>query len=309
MATMRAGVVGLLMALLAAPAMADSVALIVTAETYANVGALKNPRNDGIALTELLRGLGFSVSMTGDADLSSMRRALSRLKDDAEEADDVLIFFAGHGVSVDGQSRLLPNPRASALRLHHDPEGQRRRYIACANDAMATSRQSAIIGRFLWSDIDATGMVCGIELLNANEQLKELRSAEARSLIVNPFSGERDSPKSRGRARLHPHPLRLRIVHRLQARLGREALAGDLDLVGRGEHVRLALAGAGHVAQADGAAERVAVVARGEMPTILPSRTIGSLWKSSGSGSVRRNWTQPARSARPRACAAPRRGR
>lgn len=108
MATMRAGVVGLLMALLAAPAMADSVALIVTAETYANVGALKNPRNDGIALTELLRGLGFSVSMTGDADLSSMRRALSRLKDDAEEADDVLIFFAGHGVSVDGQSRLLP---------------------------------------------------------------------------------------------------------------------------------------------------------------------------------------------------------
>jgi len=108
MATMRAWLVGLLTAWLAAPALADSVALIVTAETYANVGPLKNPRNDGLALAELLRELGFSVSMTSDAELSTMRRALSRLKDDAAEADDVLIFFAGHGVSVDGQSRLLP---------------------------------------------------------------------------------------------------------------------------------------------------------------------------------------------------------
>ena len=44
----------------------------------------------------------------------------------------------------------------------------------------------------------------------------------------------------------------------------RKALAGDLDLVGRAEHIRLALALARHIAQADRAAEVMAVIARGD---------------------------------------------
>ena len=108
MATFRAYLTVLLMAWLVAPAAADSVALIITAETYSNASPLKNPKSDGYALQAILQGLGFEVTLTGDAGLSTMRKAIARLQDDAVDADDVLIFFAGHGVSFEGESRLLP---------------------------------------------------------------------------------------------------------------------------------------------------------------------------------------------------------
>lgn len=69
---------------------------------------LKNPTNDGAAFRALLEGLGFSVTAVSDADLSTMRKAIDGLADEAGEVDDVLIFFAGHGVSFEDQSRLLP---------------------------------------------------------------------------------------------------------------------------------------------------------------------------------------------------------
>lgn len=49
-----------------------------------------------------------------------------------------------------------------------------------------------ITGDFL-VDIDATGAVCGIELLNANEQLKG--ADEGRIVYVDPFSGEEKALK------------------------------------------------------------------------------------------------------------------
>lgn len=97
-----------LLAALVTPAAADSIALVMTAETYENAGSLKNPKSDGAAFRELLEGLGFSVSIVSDADLSNMRRAIDRISQEAEDVDDVLVFFAGHGVSLEGDSRLLP---------------------------------------------------------------------------------------------------------------------------------------------------------------------------------------------------------
>ena len=49
-----------------------------------------------------------------------------------------------------------------------------------------------ITGDFL-VDIDATGAVCGIELLNANEQLKG--ADEGKIVYVDPFSGEEKALK------------------------------------------------------------------------------------------------------------------
>jgi uncharacterized protein YuzE len=45
----------------------------------------------------------------------------------------------------------------------------------------------------LFVDIDATGAVCGIELLNADEQLKSLDGG--RVVLQNVFSGEESSLK------------------------------------------------------------------------------------------------------------------
>ena len=49
-----------------------------------------------------------------------------------------------------------------------------------------------VTGDFL-VDIDATGAVCGIELLNANEQLKG--ADDGKIVYVNPLSGEEQALK------------------------------------------------------------------------------------------------------------------
>jgi hypothetical protein len=85
--------------------------------------------------------------------------------------------------------------------------------------------------------------------------------------------------------------------------------AAAFDFVGGGQHVLGALAGAGHIAEPDGAAEMMAVIARGDDRDDLgrraPPPRCGT---ASGSGSVSWNCTS-RRSAPPRAWPAPRRGR
>src|SRR5262249_42850002 len=67
------------------------------------------------------------------------------------------------------------------------------------------------------------------------------------------------------------HPFHLGIVERLQADLGRVALAGDLQLVLAGEHVlgRNPVLFVAHIADADIGLERVAVAARREPAALL----------------------------------------
>ncbi len=107
----------------------------------------------------------------------------------------------------------------------------------------------------------------------------------------------------------YPHPFRLRIVHRLQRRLGGKALAGDLDLVGRGQHVGLALARARHVAEPDGAAEMVAVIARGDGADDRAVADDRLVVEEQRLGIVAGGTAPAGAPARPRASSARRRGR
>src|SRR5690606_15386140 len=60
---------------------------------------------------------------------------------------------------------------------------------------------------------------------------------------------------------LHPDPRSLRIVKRLQARLRREAFAGDLDFViGAAQFLRSVARRAGNIAQADRRAQMMSVI-------------------------------------------------
>ena len=73
----------------------------------------------------------------------------------------------------------------SAIRLTYDPDANAA-YIRL-REQQGDVEAIQIIGDFL-VDIDLTGSVCGIELLNANEQLKG--SDDGQIVFVDPFSGE-----------------------------------------------------------------------------------------------------------------------
>ena len=84
------------------------VALVMGADDYKTIRPLGNAVNDAMAIEKTLEKLGFEVTLESNRDLKRMRRALEDFREDAAGADVALVFFAGHGVEIDGQNFLLP---------------------------------------------------------------------------------------------------------------------------------------------------------------------------------------------------------
>lgn len=84
------------------------VALLIAADDYKTIRPLENPANDARALEAVLEKLDFQVFVETNRDLKRTRRALEDFKEDAAGADVALLFFAGHGVAIDGVNYLLP---------------------------------------------------------------------------------------------------------------------------------------------------------------------------------------------------------
>jgi hypothetical protein len=100
----------LFLAFAGSPAAAEKrVALVIGNSAYTTAGLLRNPASDATAVGELLRRGGFTVVETRrDLTNSEMRRALRDFSAKSRDADYALVFFAGHGIEVDGTNYLLP---------------------------------------------------------------------------------------------------------------------------------------------------------------------------------------------------------
>ena len=83
-------------------------ALVFSAEKYEFIRPLDNPENDADAVADTLEQLGFDVTVENDRNLKKMRRALDDFREDAAGSEVALVFFAGHGVEIGGENRLLP---------------------------------------------------------------------------------------------------------------------------------------------------------------------------------------------------------
>jgi uncharacterized caspase-like protein len=92
-----------------APAEADTrVALVIGNSAYKKTSSLPNPVHDAEDTEAALRRLGFKVSALHDADFSTFRRAVLDFNRVAQGADLAIVYFAGHGIEVDGENWLLP---------------------------------------------------------------------------------------------------------------------------------------------------------------------------------------------------------
>ncbi len=85
------------------------VALVIGNGAYAKVSKLSNPARDASAMETLLRGAGFDVvQVRNDLGGAAMRRALRDFSDEVRDSDIALIFYAGHGIEVNGTNYLIP---------------------------------------------------------------------------------------------------------------------------------------------------------------------------------------------------------
>src|ERR1700728_1709320 len=87
----------------------ERIAFVVGNSNYQNVVALTNPANDAVAVTEMFRKAAFDVvESRRDLKNAEMRRALRDFTEKARDADIAVIYYAGHGIEVDGTNYLVP---------------------------------------------------------------------------------------------------------------------------------------------------------------------------------------------------------
>ena len=85
------------------------VALVLGNSAYLNVAQLPNPVNDSARIASTLKGAGFDVvDSRHDLPAAETRRALRDFADRARDADIAVVYYAGHGIEVDGANYLIP---------------------------------------------------------------------------------------------------------------------------------------------------------------------------------------------------------
>src|SRR5512139_260826 len=96
--------------LVAGPAFAGKrVALVLANSAYQNAPSLANPVNDGAVIARTLKEAGFDVvDSRHDLPAQETRRALRDFADAARTADIALVYYAGHGMEVEGSNYLIP---------------------------------------------------------------------------------------------------------------------------------------------------------------------------------------------------------
>ena len=117
---------------------AGRVALVVGNSAYAAIGALPNPGNDAADVTTALGRLGFEVETVRNADRVGLNAALRGFTRRSVGADVALVFYAGHGLEMDGVNYLVP----VAAQLERDTDV---RFEAVALDDVLASVEGAAL--------------------------------------------------------------------------------------------------------------------------------------------------------------------
>lgn len=85
------------------------VALVIGNSAYQNASKLANPGNDASAMADLFRRAGFDV-VEARQDLGNLefKRVAREFTAVARDADVAVMYFAGHGIEVNGTNYLIP---------------------------------------------------------------------------------------------------------------------------------------------------------------------------------------------------------
>ena len=90
------------------PVQAKRIALVMGNDNYTSVSKLQKAGNDATAMARELKAAGFTVQLHKDLNYRGMVRAVEAFTNNITGGDEVVVFFAGHGVQIKNGSYLLP---------------------------------------------------------------------------------------------------------------------------------------------------------------------------------------------------------
>jgi uncharacterized caspase-like protein len=82
--------------------------LVIGNGAYRQGGHLLNPVNDATDIAAVLRTLQFQVTLMRNATQRDMEDAMRRFGRELRSGDVGLLYFAGHGMQIDGENYLIP---------------------------------------------------------------------------------------------------------------------------------------------------------------------------------------------------------
>jgi hypothetical protein len=150
-------------------------ALVIGNNNYRSVQPLANAAEDAKSMAENLQSVGYQVTLRLDLNEKEMKAALRNFSVQVEGGDEVLFFFAGHGVQLGSSNYLLPiditgeneaQVRDEAIQLQRilDDMSERKAKLtlamidACRDNPFKTTGR-AIGGRGLAPTTAATGQM------------------------------------------------------------------------------------------------------------------------------------------------------
>ena len=90
------------------PAHAARQALVIGNDNYTSARVLFKAGNDATAMARELKAAGFAVQLHRDLNYRSMVRVVETFTAGVKGGDEVVVFFAGHGVQIKAGPYLLP---------------------------------------------------------------------------------------------------------------------------------------------------------------------------------------------------------
>jgi hypothetical protein len=85
------------------------VALVIGNSAYRTVPDLPNSGNDAAAMADLFKQAGFNVvELRRNVGINDLRRTLREFSNAVRDADIAAVYYAGHGIEVDGSNYLIP---------------------------------------------------------------------------------------------------------------------------------------------------------------------------------------------------------
>jgi len=82
--------------------------LVVGNDSYVNISKLDNAVADANAMDTSLRSVGFNVSKYVNVSEKEFKAAIRKFRESINPGDEVVVFFAGHGVQLNSTNYLLP---------------------------------------------------------------------------------------------------------------------------------------------------------------------------------------------------------
>jgi tetratricopeptide (TPR) repeat protein len=84
------------------------IALVIGNGAYAGAPVLTNPANDAHVIAKNLRDIGFEVTEGNDLKHADMKRTINDFMRGAATSRIAVVFYAGHGMQIDGKNYLVP---------------------------------------------------------------------------------------------------------------------------------------------------------------------------------------------------------